>query len=136
MHVKTSYAPKLTLFRDVPGYTQTFPNTKDGLEPAAKTLVQPTSMLCVSGLRLSAQFDSAGKEVFDSEFNEAKNKNGALSFFGISIDANSSPDASKKQTHSASWDKQSGTLSFEPTSYVGNCTLLAMIGSNLSGNAK
>ncbi|KAJ4375907.1 hypothetical protein N0V83_001185 [Neocucurbitaria cava] len=125
----TSQAPKLTLLRDVPAYTQLFPNTKDGLVPAAKNLVQTTGMLCVSGLRLSAQFDSSAKEVFDTEFKEAKNNNGALSFFGISIDANSSPDASKKQTHSASWDKNTGTLSFEPTSYVGNCTLLAMIGS-------
>jgi len=128
-HLKTPQTPQLTLHRDVPAYRQLFPNTKDGLVPAAKNLVQPTGMLCVSGLRLSAQFDSAAKEIFDSEFKQAKDTSGFISFFGIAIDANSSAEVSRKQTHAVSWDKDTGTLSFEPTSYVGNCTLLAMIGS-------
>lgn len=59
-----------------------FPKVKDNCPDHLKELVQPVSMLCASGVRISIKFDGATKSTFDEEIHKSSGTNGRLRIFG------------------------------------------------------
>ncbi|KAI1122869.1 hypothetical protein F5Y10DRAFT_253008 [Nemania abortiva] len=113
---------------DVPGYRRLFPNVSDDLPKRAEKTVKPISMICASGVKYTIKFENEARETFDGEYEKVRKASGRLSIFGIDVGVSYAPNKDKDGTHKASYDKDKGELTVEPTAYAGTCTLLAMIG--------
>lgn len=77
---------------------------------------------------MSMTFGGSSKKSFEEKVDKGKQSGGRFRIFGIEIGADLGPKADTTDTHTGSYDGETGTLTIEPTKTVGTCTLLAMIG--------
>ena len=80
---------------------------------------------------MSVTFAGSAKKSFEEKLDEGSRSRGRSSVFGIQISADLGPKADTTDTHTGSYDEQTGTLTIQPTKTVGTCTLLAMIGQKV-----
>jgi hypothetical protein len=115
----------------VPGYRKLFPYVGDKCPDAVKDLVQPSAMLCASGVKLTVELSNEVATKFDEEYKEVNQRQGYISVFGFSFPVGREPDVNTKSTHKGTWDPTTKKLTIEPTRDEGCAVLLAMIGRKM-----
>ncbi|WEW59134.1 hypothetical protein PRK78_004603 [Emydomyces testavorans] len=119
---------------NIPQIRKKYKATK-GLEEKYETLIRPVQFLCASGLTVTCTIGGEARHELEDAINKQVSAGGAASLrigmFGFEAGASYSK-GDGVQTSTCTWDKNTGTLTFNPTPTFGNSVLLGVRGQAVS----
>ena len=108
-----------------------YPKRRNGAPPL-RTLVRPSQVLFASGAGIKITLSGSAIEEYEKHRDSLRKAGGSLNILGSRFQIGANYETKTDSTENKeSWDKESGTISIEPSDQSGVSMLMAVIGTKI-----
>ena len=131
MSYKTVFDPDINRSRDVIGAVNKYPKRYNDAPPL-RTLVRPAQVLFASGAGIKITLSGSAIDEYEKHRDSLRKAGGSLNILGSKFQIGANYESKTDSTENKeSWDKESGTISIEPSDQSGVSMLMAVIGTKI-----